>query len=99
VPATCLIGWSVRDSDKEEIDSRTTVANTVAKPLDDACQAWTSLEHRPRAPTRLDGLGRLARNYGSDGRHSVTSEGSSSRYGGPSIPAFTNATIWLRPGR
>jgi hypothetical protein len=68
VPATCLIGWSVRGSDKEEIDSRTTVANTVAKPLDDACQAWTCLEHRPRAPTRLDGLGRLARNYGLEGR-------------------------------
>lgn len=45
-----------------------TVANTVAEPLDDACQASTSLEHRPRAPTRPDDPGRLAQNYGSEGR-------------------------------
>jgi hypothetical protein len=45
-----------------------TVANTVAKPLDDVCHAPTTLEHRPRVATRLDDRGRLAQNYGLEGR-------------------------------
>jgi hypothetical protein len=44
-----------------------TVANTVAKPLDGIGHAPTTLEYRPRAPTRLDGPGRFAQNYGSEG--------------------------------
>jgi len=43
-----------------------TVANTLAKPLDDIGDALTSLEHRPRARTRLGRPGRLAQNYGSE---------------------------------
>jgi hypothetical protein len=61
-------------TDKEEVESRTTVANTVAKPLDDIGHAPTSLERRPRAPTRLDDPGRLAQNYGSEGWGSSPSE-------------------------
>jgi len=49
------------------VNQRMTVANTVAKPLDDACQVWTTLEHRPWAPTPLGDPGRLAQNYGSEG--------------------------------
>jgi hypothetical protein len=51
------------ESAKPSQSRRPAVANTVAKPLDDACQAWTRLERRPRARTRLDEPARLARNY------------------------------------
>jgi hypothetical protein len=61
-----------RGASKEgEADWRTTVANTVAKPLDDVCHAPTTLEHQSRAPTRMDDPGRLAQDYGSEG-HSNT---------------------------
>ena len=60
----------MREPDKKDIDSRTTVAKTVAKPLDDTCHASTSLEHQPRARTGLDSPGRPAQNYGSEG-HAV----------------------------
>jgi hypothetical protein len=52
-----------------EIDARTaaTVANTVAKPSDNACRAWTALECRPRPWPAMDGPGRCAHSYGSEG--------------------------------
>jgi hypothetical protein len=51
-----------------------TVANTVANTVVSYRHETTSLEHRPRARTRLDGAGQLAQNYGSEGWGSSPSE-------------------------
>jgi hypothetical protein len=42
-----------------------TVANAVAKPLDNACPRWTTLEYRPSPRPVTDGPGRFAHSYGS----------------------------------
>ena len=47
--------------------SATTVANAVAKPLDGARRTWTTLEYRPSPRLVMDGPGRLAHSYGSEG--------------------------------
>src|SRR6266568_9311924 len=47
--------------------SAATVANTVAKPLDNACPVRTTLECRPSTRTATDGSGRCAHSYGSEG--------------------------------
>jgi hypothetical protein len=47
--------------------SAATVANTVAKPLDNACPVRTTLECRPSTRTAADGPGRFAHSYGSEG--------------------------------
>jgi hypothetical protein len=42
-------------------------ANTVAKPLDNTCHMWTTLEYRPGPQITMDGFGQLAYAYGSEG--------------------------------
>jgi len=44
-----------------------TAANTAAKPLDNACPVRTILECRPSVRLAMDGPGRCAYSYGSEG--------------------------------
>ena len=45
-----------------------TAANTAALTADNTCQLWTTVEYRPSARTAVDGPGRCAHYYGSEGR-------------------------------
>ena len=58
----------------DQCRSTATVANTVAKPLDNACPVRTALEYRPSLRPVMDGLGRCAHSYGSDGHRLVIQE-------------------------
>jgi hypothetical protein len=44
-----------------------TAANTVAMTADNTRHVWTTVEYRPSARTGIDGPGRLASAYGSEG--------------------------------
>lgn len=45
-----------------------TAANTAAMTADNARQVWTTPEYRPSAQTTVDGPGRCAHSYGTEGR-------------------------------
>ena len=63
--------WVMSGPEKQTVEdqrrSAATVANTVAKPLDNSRRTWTTLEYRPSVRTATDGSGRLAHSYGSEG--------------------------------
>ena len=54
--------------------SAATVANTVAKPLNNTRRTWTTLEYRPSPRPVTDGPGRLAHSYGSEGSRMAAEE-------------------------
>lgn len=57
-----------RLTNEEQSRSAVTAANTAAMAADNACDLWTTVEYRPSAQTVMDGPGRCARAYGSEGR-------------------------------
>jgi hypothetical protein len=68
---TIRADWGYVRPEKQTVgDQRrtaTTVVNTLAKPLDSVRCTWTTLEYRPSSRLVMDGLGRCAHSYGSEG--------------------------------
>jgi len=52
---------------RRAVEDQCRSAATAAKPLDNPGREWTAAECRPSAQTAMDGPGRLASAYGSDG--------------------------------
>ena len=67
------LAWMIR---RVENRSRTasTAANAAARRLDNACPIRTTVECRPSAQTAMDGPGRLASAYGSEGSRMAAEE-------------------------
>ena len=72
-PATLGVDQPTRKSARrkrtveDQCHSAVTAANTAAKPLDNTGPVQTTVECRPSAQTAMDGPGRLASAYGSEG--------------------------------
>ena len=68
---TIRANWGYVRPEKQTVEdqgrSATTVAKTVAKPLNSTRRTWTTLEYRPSPRPVTDGPGRLAHSYGSEG--------------------------------